>query len=375
MKKRNLFLALIGSLVFAGCKDETEIIVVNDEEAQEVWFEDVATNVRVVPLVSEEPIGSIRNMICYGNEIIALDNDKKTVYYFDNGTLVSKMNHEGRGRGEYVDIKRYAYSPSKKVLYVVADDKILWYSVPGMRYCGNTPISYTMNLLTMHDDDHFFGVICKDQRFLAALIDIETGEITNEIEEISMYNHEESNISMSSYSKERHYYSKSDYNNTIVTVRPDSETKVLLKYNFGDKSIPEKYLDFDLKNPMNFGKLFEYMDENGKTRLLGNQFLRIKGNEISFWYYYAVGSMGVKNYFRYNIKDKTSTNLKGFRIKGINRPIMPFTVSDDGYIALFEGNPGWYKTDEEASSLAESILHEMENQEINNPVVLYYDIE
>ena len=259
MKKRNLFLALIGSLVFAGCKDETEIIVVNDEEAQEVWFEDVATNVRVVPLVSEEPIGSIRNMICYGNEIIALDNDKKTVYYFDNGTLVSKMNHEGRGRGEYVDIKRYAYSPSKKVLYVVADDKILWYSVPGMRYCGNTPISYTMNFLTMHDDDHFFGVICKDQRFLAALIDIETGEITKEIEEISMYNHEESNISMSSYSKERHYYSKSDFNNTIVTVKPDNETKVLLKYNFGEKSIPEKYLDFDLKNPMNFGKLFEYM--------------------------------------------------------------------------------------------------------------------
>ncbi len=85
--------------------------------------------------------------------------------------------------------------------------------------------------------------------------------------------------------------------------------------------------------------------------------------------------MGVKNYFRYNIKDKTIINLKGFRIKGINRPIMPFAVSDDGYIALFEGNPEWYKTDEEASSLAESILHEMKNQEINNPVVLFYDIK
>ena len=65
----------------------------------------------------------------------------------------------------------------------------------------------------------------------------------------------------------------------------------------------------------------------------------------------------------------------GFRIKGINRPVMPFAVSDNGYVALFEGNPGWYKTDEEASPLAKSILHEMENQEINNPVVLYFDIE
>ena len=375
MKKRNLFLALIGCLVFTGCKDETEIIVVNDEDAQEVWFEEVATNVRVVPLMSEEPIGSIRNMICYDDEIIALDNDKKTVYYFEDGKLVSKMNHEGRGRGEYVDIKRFTYSPSKKVLYVVSDDKILWYSVPGMRYCGNTPVSYTMNFLSMHDDDHFFGVICKDQRFLVALIDIETGEITKEIEEISMYNHEESNISMSSYSKERHYYSKSEFNNSIVTLTSGNEAKVLLKYNFGDKSIPEKYMDFDLKNVMRLASLFEYMDENGKTRLQGNQFLKIKDNEISFWYYYAMGSMGVKNYYRYDIKEKTSTNLKGFRIKGINRPVMPFAVSDNGYVALFEGNPGWYKTDEEASPLAKSILHEMENQEINNPVVLYYDIE
>ena len=375
MNKRNCIRILMGCLVLMGCQGRVKVVVVDDENAEEVAFEDVATNVRVVPLVSEEPIGSIRNMICYGNEIVALDNNKKTVYYFEDGKLVSKMNHEGRGRGEDVEIRRYAYSHSRKVVYVLADDKILWYSVPQMRYCGNTAISKKINYFSIHDNDHFFAALYSEGMFITALIDIETGNITKVLEEITMNNADEGDISMSSYSPSNHYYSLSDYDNSVVEVTAKDEARTLFKYNFGDKGIPAKYLQYDPLDMQPLADLFSYMDENGRTRLQGNQFLRIKDDEISFWYYFSVGSGGIKYYYRYNLKDNKSTNLKGFRIKGINRPVMPSAVSDNGYIAIFAGNPGWYKMDEETSPLAESIIQVMENQKDNNPVLLFYDIK
>ena len=144
--KRKVLLAMPIILAFIGCKDDTsDVLVVNDDDAQEVWFEDVTSNVKVVPLKSKEPIGSIKNLLCIDNEIIALDNDNSTIYYFDNGTLVSKMNHLGRGRGEYLEIRRYTYSPSRKEMYVISGKSILRYSVPSMQYVGTTQVEGNIN--------------------------------------------------------------------------------------------------------------------------------------------------------------------------------------------------------------------------------------
>ena len=56
--KRKVLLAMPIILAFIGCKDDTsDVLVVNDDDAQEVWFEDVTSNVKVVPLKSKEPIG------------------------------------------------------------------------------------------------------------------------------------------------------------------------------------------------------------------------------------------------------------------------------------------------------------------------------
>ena len=364
---------LIGGLVLTGCQEQTALVV-NDEDAEEVSFDDVATNIKVIPLMSEEPIGSIRNMICYDDELVALDNDQKTVYYFKDGVLVSKMNHEGRGRGEYIEIKRYAYSPSRKVIYVLADDKILWYSVPKMSYCGNTPMNTKVNYFSIHDDNQFFAALYYEAKYVTALIDIETGKVNKVLDEISMHNAEESDITMATYSPSKHYYSLSDYDNAIFEVT-DNEAKIVLKYNFGSKSIPAKYLSYNHLDLQPLADFFDYMSQEGKTRLQGNDFLRIKDDKISFWYYYSVGSRGNKFYYQYNLKNHSYTNMKGFYTKGINRPILPSAVSDNGYITVFQGDPGWFKTDEAPSVTAESIIHELENQRNNNPVLLFYDIE
>ena len=372
MKRVFFVMTLMSCLCFIDCKKDNSVII-NDEDAIDVWFEDIASNVKIVRLDSDEPIGSIKNIISYDNEIIAIGNDKQTAYYFVDGKLVSKMNHVGRGRGEYLDLSRYAYSPSRKVLYVLNGDKVLWYSMPEMNYSGSTPLKTNPNFISVHDDKSFFVAIVEDGKAITALVDIETGEITKQIDEISMYSLEQSDISMASYSMRDHYYSTSSFNNKIVAVNKDNTVTSLLTYNFGDKSIPEEYVDYDIKHLDRMFDIVEYMMENGDTRLEGNQFIRLRNDELTFWYYYST-HVWDRFLYRYNLKDKSGNSYKGFRIKGINRPIYPLSSTSEGYVTILEGDYSMYKTDEEPSDLANSIIHEMKKQEEHNPVLLFYDL-
>jgi hypothetical protein len=45
-----------------------------------------------------------------------------------------------------------------------------------------------------------------------------------------------------------------------------------------------------------------------------------------------------------------------------------------GYIKIYQGNNRWLKTEEEPSDLAKKIIQAIENQNDNNPVLLFFDI-
>ena len=371
-------------IAFAGCKEKTtDGLVISEKDAKEVAFEDVATNIRIVPLKSDEPIATIKNVVSYGNEVLACDVNEKIIYYFVDGKLVAKLNRIGRGPGEYTAIRRFAYSPSRKVLYVMTPDKIVWYTIPDLKYCGDTPLNQETHCLSMHDDSHFFALIFKDYKWETVLIDIKTGEITQELQETTIYAKKESYRSMASYSESSHYYSTLGYNNSVVAVTDGGKAKTLLTYNFGDRNIEEKYTDFEkYYDPTNMfpmydfeNEQFRYMDENGKKILVTVPSPRINENgEIFIWYAYYITIDGMFYMYRYNPKDKTSQNLKGFRMKGIRHPITPDVLSDTGYIKVFQASNRWIQNEEEPSGLAKSLIQAVRNQNDDNPVLLFFDI-
>ena len=120
MKKLGLIVcAMLG---IAGCVDVTvkDVPFVDDEDAVEVAFEDVATDIRIVPLISDEPIGGCSELHCYGNEVFMSDKSTEYLYYFVDGKLVSTLHAVGRGPGEYLGITHFVYSPTKKQLFISA---------------------------------------------------------------------------------------------------------------------------------------------------------------------------------------------------------------------------------------------------------------
>ena len=141
------------ALFVMGCNKKTEenALVINPNDAIDVRFEDVATDVRIVPLKGDDPVGGCYYLQCTGDEVMFLDNTYQKVYYFKNGSYQSTLNSVGRGAGEYTSISRICYDADNNVLYVRANEKndaILKYSVPDMKYQGALRAPYPIESMT-----------------------------------------------------------------------------------------------------------------------------------------------------------------------------------------------------------------------------------
>ena len=69
MKLKYLLCLAAVAVVNYSCspKYEKEGVIIDGDKAVDVWFEDVATDVRVVPLVSENPLEYFVKVEMYGN--------------------------------------------------------------------------------------------------------------------------------------------------------------------------------------------------------------------------------------------------------------------------------------------------------------------
>ena len=61
-------------MLFTECKKNASfdnlVSIKNADVSEEVAFEDIATNIRIVPLVSDEPIDGVNSIKCYGSTTI-----------------------------------------------------------------------------------------------------------------------------------------------------------------------------------------------------------------------------------------------------------------------------------------------------------------
>lgn len=96
MKRISLIVCAVLGIAGCGKSVPTDVVVIDDDDAVEVAFEDVATDIRIVPLISDEPIGGCSELHCYGNEVFMSDKSTEYLYYFVDGKLVSTLHSVGR---------------------------------------------------------------------------------------------------------------------------------------------------------------------------------------------------------------------------------------------------------------------------------------
>ena len=374
-------IAVILSIVIGSCKqsshDVQDVVLIDDDDAIDVNFEDVATDVRVAPVKGDTLIGECYELQCYGNEAFIFDYMNKTIYYLVNNEYKSALKAVGRGPGEYTGIDDFSYCPDNKMLYVrTSRSTVLWYSVPEMKYSGKTQTDiYLMNFF-VHDKNTFMvSSSIEDSIHYLTLVDIPTGREIKDIQNISGFASARSSESVASYRDGAHVYSLLGEINTVIRVSDDNEYQQLFKYTFGDKSMSDKFTEIeDLASATEFYNVL--FSSDGYKYLCGGYFLKVKRNDISFWYTRLRPSLDNPYYCYYKRSGNSETNLKGFRVPGLKNQIYPKCITDDGYVTVFEGTSDMIiDPDTEPSPLAKKIIEAMDSQKDNNPVLLYFNIK
>ncbi len=383
MKKSFVFVCVMSCIMFAECKKGTNvhdgILTINDaNNCQEVAFEDVATDIRIVPLISDEPIDELLSPTCYGSTTVAVSSDLLSLYFFEDGKLTGKLNKVGRGPGEYLFIGKFAYSPSTKTVYVYSgqDKAILKYSVPDMTFKGSFEISNVISLAE-HDDTTLIARMRYQDKNGIYFIDARDGQVRGMLKETNGYSATIASVgSLGYYTPEYRIVTEMGSVNTVseVPVGIGQDEKILLRFGFGNDGLPAKYDNLELSDEgldllMEFAT---YAADHVNTLISEIRNVRVHEDAISFWFFQA--SPTDMRYIR--VEDDNIVKYKGFKAKGIQRPLHPNSVTDNGYVTGVSGLPETvFDESGERSEFSANLEKVMKAQAFNNPVLIYYNIK
>jgi len=387
MKYLRLFVCITATvLLFTECKKTQSFVnfvsITDCDKAQEVAFEDVATDVRIVPLISDEPVGGCTGIKCYGSTVLVRADQGKSLFIFEDGKQIAHLCKVGRGRGEYTLIGDFVFSPSNKLIYIkgaAGNNNILTYSVPDLQFKGSFD-GGDFTAFAEHDDS---TLICRmvneeDQKFADYFIDSRTGKklaIAREVGVVSlMFNNE-----MDYYTPDHRILLETGGVNTISempAIIGDKE-EIIRQFDFGANSLPAKYDSINYQDDPDIlvNDFLSYMISNTDVVLMVKQAVATD-NAVSFWYQ-TLQSTDNGTFCRINDDDEI-IKYSGFKASGTTKGITPRGISEKGqYVALLEETPETFFEEgaDERSEFSSRLENAMKAQAFNNPVLVFYNIK
>ncbi|MGB4671497.1 MAG: 6-bladed beta-propeller [Bacteroidaceae bacterium] len=368
--------------LYVGCKKITvsemdRISITDPASFVDVAFEDVATDIRVVPLISEEPIDQCGEIKCYGKETFIRSVDRRTLYYFNEGQMISKLNRVGRGPGEYLTISNFVFSPNRKILYLFSsgDNSIFQFSVPEMRFLKSIKVEQ-MTCFAEHDDSTLIVRSNINGENGIYFINANNGEIMGKLKDISGFSLS-FNEKMDFYQPKHRILSEIGSTNIISEIprKVGDEERLLFVYDFGQSGIPKEYDDCSLYNITSLMRLMQYVRQNSDNVYVGGFCCKADKNAISFWYR-RINTENKADMRFYWTDGKNTKRYGGFRLSAMRNPIVPDCVTDDGYASILEGSPEFlFDSQQSFSSISAEIKQVVSTQKMNNPVLIYYPIK
>ena len=382
MRFFQLFVCMTATvMLFTECKKTASfddlVSIKNADEAQEVAFEDMATDIRIVPLISDEPIDGVNSIKCYGSTTLCYSLSGM-IYVFEDGKQVAKLDKRGRGHGEYTLITDYVYSPDNKVIFIIdAFTTLHKYSVPDLKYLGSVSINGMAMSLAEHDDS---TLLCRMvptdvDKTAICFVSSNTGQVRRIHKDISGFSMLLS-ADMSYYNPDYRYLAETGSVCSILEIPADinQEEKTILHCEFGDNGIPAEFDTINEESSNNIVmRLIDVLTEKRESLITSMSFPVVKSDYVSFWYdnmlrskttYCRVSNDGVEKY-------------SGFKAKGTNKSITPNTMSNAAYVTIIQGLPEtlFEEGADERSEFSSQLENTMKAQAFNNPVLVLYKMK
>lgn len=381
MKKSFVFVCMTASvMLFAECKkgntvNDGVLSINNSSESQEVTFEDMVTDISIVPLISDEPLGCSHRVKSYGSTTFIVSSDLYTLYCFEDGKLTAKLNKMGRGRGEYTSISDFVYSPTRKILYIMNSSRILKYSMPDMEYLGVIDQPNIMKFAEHDDSTLICFMTSPDDQPGVYFLNADNGQVCGKLKDLNGLTFLMT-ADLAYYTPDHRILPLSSSKNTVSEVSADINEgdDIILTFDFGKDGMPAQFDSLNSDVDLDFiMKLGEYLNDHRETVVTEVTKVMVKDNTVSFWY--NSGLVGYQHYCR--ITDGEVTTYTGFKASGTNGFILPNGLTDDGrYVTLIDLLPeSMFDESGNRSEFTSQLEKAMNAQAFNNPVLVFYNIK
>lgn len=360
---------------------ENFVSITDCDKSQEVAFEDVATDISIVPLISDEPIGGCNTVKCYGSIVLVRADQDQSLFIFEDGKQIAHLCKVGRGRGEYTRIGDFVYSPMNNILYIKGSagiNTVLVYSFPDLQFLRSFD-GGDFTAFAEHDDS---TLICRmvneeDQKFADYFISAKNGEklaIAKEATITSLM----FNTDMNYYTPQHRILLETGSVSTIseMPARIGDKERIIRQFDFGENSVPVRFDSINfIDNPESI--LTDYLDyllTNRDVVVNINQAVADKGS-VSFWYK-AIGSQEA-SYCRIN-ENGEMVRYCGLKASGTKTGLKATGVTEKSqYVTLIEGLPETLFDEEshERSEFSAKLENTMKAQAFNNPVLVFYNVK
>lgn len=375
MKKVYTYLYLLPFALLTGCgqKKAAEAMVINPEKADDVMFEDVAGNIRIVPLSGDEPLYGFDYIRCYGDDVFAVDLGHEYVYYFKDGKHESTLGSIGRGPGEYITINQILYDSERKILNLInltSRECIMQYSVPDMKYIGKIDMPSRIEAVRFYDDNTLLVALEQDSEKGLYLFDLNTKEVKRKVCNLSQYQFTNSTLTTEGIDKDCHIITLMGPDNALCQVT-DNGLDTLFRFNYGKEGAAQVFYG-PLNSMEDADKYLEYLFSN-EDKFRGCYNYHADKNGVSFWYSTLLKA---KDHFHfYRLSKGVETHLQGFNIPGLKGTLSPSCKTETGYASIVSGIVETIADSTTAPSpLAQKIIDAVAAQPDDYPVLVYYDL-
>lgn len=372
MKKIILQSAVLATLLLAcACSqsDNNKKASISIDDAQYVTFDQCISDVSLIPLELERPIGDIFELYVTGNETLLSTFDGE-IFYFRDGRQVSVLSSVGRGHGEYIDLLLFRYF--KKLGLIALSDRanpqLYIYSVPSMEFVKVIKLDEYPSSMTVYDDSCLVWLGSESFNKL----NIVSGE-SQKVIETSWRTANGAMVALYSFSKSNNLLPLCDKKNILYKVNEDFSLVPFVEVDFGSDGLPEKYKT-DKGDSMNkmmasarYTMSHNYLISPIRARLLDDGF--------EFWYVNKNSPDGDNDYNRYYRRQgDREWQLKGFLLPGMKEQQLDHGVTDDGYSYMVYSGPSEVlrNPDEEPCELAQKIFDAVDAQPDYAPVLMKY---
>ena len=406
MKTINSILVVLIAAILTACSSgvtsdaSADLFSIPTDKATECQLADIATNIEVVPLTHNEPIGTLLESRVYGDKVILKeqgDNVSALLICNRKGEVLKRLNRVGRGPGEYQWIYDFIYMPEND--WLVVYDKNLYkcfiYTLADLKFLKQIELKQEATETSMHEEQ--IKNMCQlSEKELLLSVETQTGYLDEKSgDPVSEMKYTLSVLNVESGERRNIEYDEklgamgciTRIGDEIVAVASQNNNRLHTLVSISDKGSIEELMRFD------YGAMTrpEGMDEKGDGELKLDEksghiyteyatapyFVSYNKNEFALWFLNGLGYANMPPMMLYHRTSGGEVMAKNIKVAGLTRKFQPIAFDANNkecWAVVYGPAEMWIDKKSEPSPLATEIIEKLNAQPDDNPVLVKFKL-